>query len=87
MKYHIKFIQLFNNQLQFSKHNAKEEDGKFFFVLVCQFDIYSQILLGIVLSHFAGPHKTTLAIYQECLIELFIKYTFNLVQFFYFAFY
>ena len=79
IKHHIKFIQLFDNQLQFSKYNAEEEDIKFYLALPRQFHIYGQILLAVALPRLAGSLKIALATYQEHVMGLLIKYTFYLV--------
>lgn len=65
---HIKFIQLSDNTFQFGKFNTKKEDIKFFFTYLCQFYIYIEIILVLILSHLTGLLKIILTIYQECLI-------------------
>lgn len=86
VKHHVKFMQLSDDQLQFGEYNAKEEDTKFPLALLRQFHIYSQILLAVVLPHLTGPLGTALATYQERLMGLLIKCTFDSVRLFHFAF-
>lgn len=79
-------MQLSDNQLQFGKYNAKEENIKFLLALFRQFLIYSQILLAVVLPHLAGPLGTAPTTYQQRLMRLLIKCIFDSIWLFYFAF-
>ena len=79
-------MQLSDDQLQFGEYHAKEEDINFPLALLRQFHIYSQILLVVVLPHLSGPLGTALATYQERLMGLLIKCTFDSVRLFHFAF-
>lgn len=79
IKHHVKFMQLSDDQLQFDEYNSKEKDTKFPLALLRPFHIYSQILLVVVLPHLTGLLGTSLATYQERLMRLLIKCTFDLV--------
>lgn len=53
----------------FSKQNAKEGETKVPLAPLRPF------LLAAISSHLAGPLRTVLVIYEECLIEYLIKFT------------